>query len=164
MITTKKRVVWRLGGADDSLSSDVLPGLPVRSVARGGLGATVSVEVSAGFGVFVPLGIAVSAEHFSTAHVVVSVTAPVWVILQRGFLGLVHEPPPAFGVLGPRPEIRNVLPTRHCACLDVVTQGPDQDAHVEVDRHSPSGVPQSSDRFACMRSHPFAILQGYANS
>jgi hypothetical protein len=42
------------------------------------------VEVSAGLGVFVSLSIAIAAEHFSAAHVVVSVTASVRILLERG--------------------------------------------------------------------------------
>src|SRR5205085_7438979 len=70
-------------------------------VARALFGCLASGELSAGLGVFVPLSVAVPAEHFTTAHVIVSVAAPVWVILYRGYIRLIHWPPPTIGVSGP---------------------------------------------------------------
>src|SRR4051812_32943928 len=64
--------------ARDSLSSDlvVVPVLRLRLMLTG--------QLATGFGVFVPLGVSISTEHFSAAHVIVSVAAPVRVILQAG--------------------------------------------------------------------------------
>jgi hypothetical protein len=58
-------------------------------------------ELPASFHVFVPLGIAISAEYFPASHVIVPVAASVRIILERGLLGLIHVTPPAFGVVGP---------------------------------------------------------------
>jgi hypothetical protein len=57
-----------------------------------------SVEISAGLGVFIPLGVSVSAENFTAAHVIVPVSAAVRIVSERGVFGLVHELPPAIGV------------------------------------------------------------------
>src|SRR5690349_5200267 len=59
-----------------------------------------SGELPAGFQVFVPFGVAISAEYFSAAHVVVPVAATVRIIHEGGFVDLIHGPPPGVGFSG----------------------------------------------------------------
>src|SRR5438552_18236833 len=50
----------------------------------------LSGDLSARFLKFLALGVSLSSEHFAAAHVVVAVASTVWVILERGVVGMVH--------------------------------------------------------------------------
>src|SRR5262249_7913694 len=91
-------------------------------------------QLAASLGVFVAFRVAVPAEHFAAAHVIVSVAATVGIILQRGFVRLIHGPPPRMASWGRSQGI--VPPLAWCVrpgCYARVTCRPRQPGGLKAD-------------------------------